>query len=100
MEVRYFGLYFGFVAGRARSLMITVVIGFIGVAGLLVLAIFTRDLWFGIICVFILLNCGRGLLEARALTRIAKAAQACWICMSCLSPTASNGCDLAFVADV
>ena len=91
-----------FAIGRARSLMITVVIGFIGVAGLLILAIFARDILFGIICVFILLNCGRGLLEARALTQIAKlprrpgfACPAChqppvraaiWRCGRCFKP--------------
>jgi len=76
-----------FVAGRARSLMITVVIGFIGVAGLFVLAVFAQDLWIGIVSVFILLNCWRGLLEARALTRISKLPRRSgFACPSCHLP--------------
>ena len=61
-----------FVLGRARSLMVTTVIGFIGVAGLILLAFWAHAVWFGILCVFILLNCWRGLMQARVLARIAK----------------------------
>ena len=61
-----------FVLGRARSLMVTVVIGFIGVAGLIVLALLEHAVWFGILCVFILFNCWSGLMQARVLARIAK----------------------------
>ena len=61
-----------FVLGRARSLMVTVVIGFIGVAGLIVVAVLEHAVWFGILCVFILLNCWGGLMQARVLARIAK----------------------------
>ena len=64
-----------FVVGRARSLMVTTIIGFIGVAGLIGIALLARGqqrVWFGILCVFILLNCWRGLLQARVLARIAK----------------------------
>ena len=61
-----------FVFGRARSLMITTVIGFVGVAGLIALAILGHDVWFGILCVFILLNCWRGLMQARVLAKVAK----------------------------
>ncbi len=61
-----------FVLGRARSLMVAVVIGFIGVAGLIVVALLKQAVWFGILCVFILLNCWGGLMQARVLARIAK----------------------------
>ncbi len=61
-----------FVLGRARSLMVTTIIGFIGVAGLVCLALLARDVWFGILCVFILLNCWSGLIQARVLARVAK----------------------------
>ena len=61
-----------FVFGRARSLMVTTVIGFVGVGALILLAIWARDVWFGILCVFILLNCWGGLMQARVLARIAK----------------------------
>jgi len=69
-----------FVLGRANSLMAASIIGFIGVAALILLAaslfIFaadtTQSVWLGIMAVFILLNCWGGLMQARALARIAK----------------------------
>jgi Zn-dependent protease len=61
-----------FVMGRARSLMVTTIIGFIGVAGLIGLAILEQEVWFGVLCVFILMNCWRGLMQARVLAKIAK----------------------------
>jgi Zn-dependent protease len=61
-----------FVVGRARALMATVVIGFIGAGILVLLALWARDVWFGILCVFILMNCWQGLMQARMLARIAK----------------------------
>ena len=92
-----------FVLGRARSLMVATVIGFMGVRGfLIVLAVLGRDVWLGILCVFILLNCWRGLLQARGLARVAKlprrggfACPSCkqapilgplWRCDKCLQP--------------
>jgi Zn-dependent protease/predicted RNA-binding Zn-ribbon protein involved in translation (DUF1610 family) len=61
-----------FVLGRARSLMVTTIIGFIGVAGLIVVAIWAHAVWFGILCVFILMNCWSGLMHARVLAKVAK----------------------------
>jgi Zn-dependent protease len=61
-----------FVLGRARSLMVATVIGFIGVAGLLFLAIKSQSVWFGVLSVFIMLNCWNGLKQAMALLRLAK----------------------------
>jgi len=61
-----------FVLGRARSLMVTTSIGFAGVVGLIALAIWIHSLWFGILSVFILMNCWQGLQQARALSRLAK----------------------------
>jgi Zn-dependent protease len=91
-----------FVLGRARSLMTTVIVGFVGVAGLIGLALLSRSPWLGILCGFILLNCWRGLLQARLLARAAKlprrAGYACpdcqqppvhgvfWRCAQCLKP--------------
>jgi Zn-dependent protease len=59
--------------GRARSLMVTSVIGMIGVAGLFVYSYWTRSLWNGAISVFILSYCWGGLRQAQALSRLAKA---------------------------
>jgi Zn-dependent protease len=61
-----------FVVGRARSLMVATVIGFIGVVGFIGLALLTRSVPLGAIAAFMLLNCWAGLQHARALTRLAK----------------------------
>lgn len=69
-----------FVLGRARSLMVASVLGLIGVVGSMV-AIFwiakasgTRaSIWFIVLGIFILMNCWRGFMQARALLRLDKA---------------------------
>jgi Zn-dependent protease len=58
--------------GRARSLMVATIIGFVGVAGLIALALWMQSAWFGVVSVFILMNCWNGLRQARALSRLAK----------------------------
>lgn len=63
-------LWFPF--GRANSLMAASIIGFIGVAGLFLLAIMLKSYWMGIMAAFILMNCWGGLMQARALAKIAK----------------------------
>ena len=63
-------LWFPF--GRANSLLAASIIGFIGVAGLIGLAILGQSIWLGIMAVFILMNCWGGLKHALALTRMAK----------------------------
>jgi Zn-dependent protease len=59
-----------FVIGRGRSLLAASVIGFAGVAVLLVLAVLGRNLWLGLISGFVLLNCWQGLRQAMAMSRI------------------------------
>jgi len=61
-----------FVLGRARSLLVATVLGFVGVAAFIGLAIWTHSVWTGAIAVFMLLNCWGGLQHARALLRLAK----------------------------
>jgi Zn-dependent protease len=61
-----------FVLGRARSLMAATIIGFAGVAGLIILAFWMRSVWFAVLSVFILMNCWKGLRQAQALSRLAK----------------------------
>ena len=63
-------LWFPF--GRANSLMIASIIGFIGVAGLIGLAIWEQSIWLGLVSAFISMNCWSGFKQARALARIAK----------------------------
>src|SRR6202045_5083536 len=46
-----------FVMGRARSLLVATIVGFIGVAALIGLAVWTRSIWYGAISVFMLMNC-------------------------------------------
>jgi Zn-dependent protease len=61
-----------FVVGRARSLLVATILGFVGVVAFIGLAIWIRDIWFAAIAVFMLLNCWSGLQQARALLKIAK----------------------------
>jgi Zn-dependent protease len=73
-----------FVFGRANSLLAASVIGFLGVAGLIGLAIYQGSLWLGILSVFILMNCWAGLKQAGALARLAKLPRrAGFACPSC-----------------
>jgi Zn-dependent protease len=58
-----------FFVGRARSLMVTAMIGFLGVAALIVLAVWLQSVWIGIMTAFILMNCWGGLMQARMLAR-------------------------------
>jgi len=91
-----------FVLGRARSLLVASVVGLMGVAGLLVLALYLRSIWIGILCVFIFANCWKGFQQARILNRFAKlprrdgyACPTCraapplgplWLCGNCQKP--------------
>src|SRR5712691_7591565 len=61
-----------FVLGRARSLMVATIIGFLGVAGFIGLAVWVHSVWFGVLAVFMLMNCWGGLRHALALSRFAK----------------------------
>lgn len=61
-----------FPLGRARSLMAVTILGFFGVAGMVALALWLQSIWFGILAVFILMNCWGGLRQAQALSRFAK----------------------------
>jgi len=64
-------LWFAF--GRAQSLMIASIIGFVGVAGLIAFAFWLQSVWIGIMCAFIVMNCWGGLMQARALAKVANA---------------------------
>jgi Zn-dependent protease len=61
-----------FLFGRANSLLAASVIGFVGVAGLMLFAILSANTWLIIMAVFISLNCWGGLMQARALAKMAK----------------------------
>ena len=61
-----------FVMGRARSLMAATIVGFAGVAAMIVFAVRSGSLWFGVMAAFILLMCWSGMRQAVALLRMAK----------------------------
>ena len=62
-----------FVFGRAWSLTIVTVLGFLGVAALVLLALAIQSVWIGVVAAFILLNCWNGLRYALRLVRVAGA---------------------------
>ncbi len=61
-----------FVLGRARSLIVATVLGFVGIAGFTVLAVWAQSVWYGVLAIFMLMNCWGGLQHARYLLRMAK----------------------------
>jgi Zn-dependent protease len=61
-----------YVMGRARSLMVATAIGFMGVAGFFLLALWSHSIWLGVLSLFILMNCWQGLQQARLLARSAE----------------------------
>jgi Zn-dependent protease len=61
-----------FVFGRANSLLVASIIGFVGVGALVLLAVVMHSIWFGVLAVFILLNCWGGLRQALLLARLDK----------------------------
>src|ERR1039457_5982692 len=73
-----------FVLGRARGLMVATILGFIGVAGFIGLAVWMRSVWTAAICVFMLFMCWGGLQRARALLKLAKLPRRAGVaCPSC-----------------
>jgi len=60
-----------FVLGRARSLTVASVVGFLGVLGLLAVALRAGSVWIGILAVFVAMSCWRGFQHSRALSRLA-----------------------------
>lgn len=61
-----------FPLGRARSLMVSVILGFIGMIAFVAYGIWMQYVWFYILAAFMFLNCWSGLQQARALLRMAK----------------------------
>jgi Zn-dependent protease len=61
-----------FPLGRARSLMVATLLGFVGVAAFLFFAFRSGSLWIGALAIFMLLNCWSGLKHSLFLLRMAK----------------------------
>jgi Zn-dependent protease len=93
-------LWFKF--GKARSMMIATIIGFIGIAIMIPYVIKQNSGWYYILAAFVLLNCWSGFQQARALARVANAPRhdgfacpvckvapprgALWVCGKCRKP--------------
>jgi Zn-dependent protease len=58
-----------FLLGRARSLKVVTIIGFLGAATLIVLAFWLHSLWIGLISFYMVMNCWSGLQQAQMLSR-------------------------------
>jgi peptidase M50-like protein len=58
--------------GRARSMTVSVVIGFVGAAGMLIYAIQEQSIWLGLIAAYVLINCQTAWRYAQALTKLEK----------------------------
>jgi hypothetical protein len=73
-----------FVVGRAASLMLATLVGFLGAAALIGLAIWRGSLWMGVLGAFMLLTCWKSWKHARFLSRLDQmprhAGFACPIC--------------------
>ena len=61
-----------FPLGRARSMTVSVVIGFAGAAGLLIYAIRQQNIWLGLIAAYVLINCQKAWQYAQALSKLDK----------------------------
>jgi hypothetical protein len=61
-----------FVLGRGRSLMVTTILGLLGIVGFIGVALWLRSVWLGAISVFMLMNCWGGLRQAQKLLRVAR----------------------------
>lgn len=73
-----------FFLGRARSLMVVTLLSFVGIVGLIGLAVWVHSIWTAAIAVFMLMNCWGGLQHARALLRMAKLPRRPgYLCPSC-----------------
>jgi Zn-dependent protease len=64
-------LWFAF--GRARSLLIATIIGFVGIIAFIPILLWVNHLWYYLLAGFALLNCWSGLMQARVLLRVANA---------------------------
>jgi Zn-dependent protease len=61
-----------FVLGRARSLLVATVLGFVGVVAFIGIALWIGSIWIGALAIFMLLNCWGGLQHARGLLKLSK----------------------------
>jgi Zn-dependent protease len=73
-----------FAIGRAQSLMVVTVLGFVCVAGFIMLAFWRNSIWLGIFALFLLANCIKELKRAEVLSRLPKLpGHGGFVCPSC-----------------
>ena len=58
--------------GRGKSLLVATVLGFVGIAAFIALAVYSESVWFGAMSLYLVLNCWNGLQHARALLKLEK----------------------------
>ena len=61
-----------YLLGRGRSLMVTTILGLLGIVGFVGIALWMRSIWLVAISVFMLMNCWSGLRHAQELIRVAR----------------------------
>ena len=75
-----------FILGRARSLMVSTILGMLGVVAFIGWALADRDIWLGLIAVYMGMNCWSGFKYAQSLSQLEKlprrAGYACPTCKS------------------
>lgn len=85
-----------FPLGRAKSLLVATIMGLLGVAMLIALAVWQQNVWMIVLCGFILMNCWRGLQMAFLLLKLERLPRhSRFACPHCLeSPPAGSfwGC--------
>jgi Zn-dependent protease len=85
-----------FPLGKARSLLVATVMGLVGGAGMVALAIWFRGIWLGLIAFFILMQCWRSFRYAQELRKVEKIPRrqglACPVCRSAPPIGAFWGC--------
>ncbi|MGD0891821.1 MAG: M50 family metallopeptidase [Terracidiphilus sp.] len=78
-------LWFGL--GRAKSLLVSVIVGIVGLVALFALAVVSMDRWLMLVAVYLLFSCWGGLQQARVLLKREKMPRrAGFACPSCKTP--------------
>lgn len=91
-----------FPLGKARSLLVATVIGLAGGVGVIALAVWLREIWLGVVSIFLLMQCWGAFRHAQALRKVEKiprrtdhACPVCrssppigpyWVCHQCAQP--------------
>jgi Zn-dependent protease len=61
-----------FLLGRARSLKVVIMLGFVGAAALIIVAVWLHSFWIAIVSAYMIMNCWAGLQQAQILSHSAE----------------------------